>query len=42
MDKTLSGVELSLEEVHVNLVEMQQMTAEVFASTAFKSDMISS
>lgn len=29
VDKALSSVELSLEEAHVNLVEMQQMTAEV-------------
>lgn len=29
VDKALANVELSLEEAHVNLVEMQQMTAEV-------------
>lgn len=29
VDKTLGSVELNLEEAHVNLVEMQQMTAEV-------------
>ena len=29
VDRALANVELSLEEAHVNLVEMQQMTAEV-------------